>query len=406
VHAMPRQPRNGKIFMLTALMWAALVTGVLIAAASRNMLPSAPDAWTYDWRTALLSPRAEQPRDDIAIVLIGERTLALYPYVSPLDRRLVGTVVEAIDTAGARAIGLDMFFERETEEAKTAFLHRAIAEANAPVVLGAVNESIDGITERQLAYQSRFLDRSAASTGHVLIRYNPEGLTLGDRVIREIPTPMEGDPPLPTFAETVAREAGWSGDVPSGYIAWQRPPARSGASLFTVFTLPEHEPGSPASEILPESWRTALEDKIVLVGADMFDRDQQRTPFSVLGGQRTPGVFVHAQIIAQMLDGREVEETPRLSEAVMVFALVMLGFWLSWRWRIKRYDFALSVIGIAALIGIGAYAFWAYALVVPSASLFAGWLAGIWGGHYAPRVVRRAGARVTQEENDRETLSR
>ena len=387
--------RGNKTPWRAALLWAVIVTAALMLASQARVLPSAPDQWTYDWRTYFLSDQPAQPRDDIAVVLIGEDSLAQYPTISPLDRGLLAALVRAVVEAGVLVIGLDIIFERETDPAQTDALISAIRQARTQVVLGAIDDSVPGVRPEQLAYQQRFLRRSGAPVGHILIQREPTGLSISDGVVRYLPGPLPG---MPSLAERIARATGWSGAPPQGFIAWQRAPAQAGASLFPTFTIPPHAPGSPDAEILPESWRAAFENRIVLIGGDLFDRDQHFTPFSVADGAKMPGVFIHAQMIAQWLDGRALQETPVASEAAAVFLLVLLGFWLSWRWRIKRFDVLISFVGVGALIVIGAILFAVYDLVIPSASLFSGWLAGVWGGHYSPWVLRKLGAAEREVE--------
>jgi len=373
-----------------AISWALVVATLVMLASWARVLPTAPDQWTYDWRTYFLSDQAAEPRGDIAVVLIGERTLAQYPAISPLDRGLLAALVRALDEAGAKVIGLDVIFERETDPARTDALISAIRQARARVVLGAVDEGIPGIRPEQLAFQEQFLQRAGRPAGHILIQREPTGLSISDGVVRYLPG---GISEMPSLAGRMARAAGWRGPrAPSGFIAWQRAPEQGGGSLFPTFTIPAHAPGSPDAEILPESWRAAFKDRIVLIGANLFDRDQHFTPFSVADGGKIPGVFIHAQMIAQWLDGRVLTQAPVKAEAAAVFLLALLGFWLSWRWRIKRFDLLISVVGVGALIVIGAILFAVYDLVIPSASLFFGWLAGVWGGHYSPWMLRKFGA--------------
>ena len=66
------------------------------------------DKHVGDWRIALGSPLAAAQRSDIAIVLITEETLLDYESRSPIDRALVGELVRAIDSAGPKAIGVDL----------------------------------------------------------------------------------------------------------------------------------------------------------------------------------------------------------------------------------------------------------------------------------------------------------
>jgi hypothetical protein len=88
---------------------------------------SRAEYWTADWRTAYLSYRAPTQNPRIAIVAINDSTLKDYSS-SPIDRGLLAKVITAIDTAGAKAIGIDVFFLKKTEPAKDA----ALASSSVP----------------------------------------------------------------------------------------------------------------------------------------------------------------------------------------------------------------------------------------------------------------------------------
>ena len=62
--------------LLVGILWAAIVGGALVAMSIFGFKPEGPDAWTYDWRTFMFSKQAKAPRKDIAVVMIGEQTLA------------------------------------------------------------------------------------------------------------------------------------------------------------------------------------------------------------------------------------------------------------------------------------------------------------------------------------------
>jgi hypothetical protein len=40
---------------MAGTVWAALVTVAIMLASASDVLPTAPDQWTYDWRTYFLS---------------------------------------------------------------------------------------------------------------------------------------------------------------------------------------------------------------------------------------------------------------------------------------------------------------------------------------------------------------
>jgi len=144
--------------LLIAVIAAAAIAGALIALSRHQlMLLAAPDRMTYDWRTALFSRTEPQTRKDIALVLIGDRSLARYPYQLPMDRGLLAQIVRTLDAAGAKAIGLDIIFDRATD--KDDILIDAIRGSKAPVVLGAIDSRLTGIEPENLAFQRAFLSR-------------------------------------------------------------------------------------------------------------------------------------------------------------------------------------------------------------------------------------------------------
>lgn len=377
--------------LVAGLLWAGIVAGVLLAAEARRLMPEAPDNWTYDWRTSLLSERAPAPREDIALVLIGEESLAQYASVSPIDRGLTASLVRAIDAAGAKVIGLDLVYDRETDPAKTAELLAAIQSAQARIVLGALDARTTGVTEAQFAYQDSFLARAARPVGHLIVGRDRRRLGFAGQVVRYIAGPALEGPPLAAFAELIAAFEGTKPAPATSYIAWLRPPEKGGGRVFPEFEIPPHAPGSPDDVILPRGWRAALDGRIVLVGGDFFDRDQHSTPFSVIDGAKTAGVAIHAQIVAQLRDGRAIYTSPLWAQALALFVIASIGSWLATRWRLKSHGFLVWLAGLGVVVLLGGLLFERFSLIIPSASLFFAWLAGVWGGHVRGPALRRLG---------------
>jgi class 3 adenylate cyclase len=76
-------------------------------------------------------------------------------------------------------------------------------------------------------------------------------------------------------------------------------------------------------QALPAAW---FEDKIVLLGADLPNQDTFRTPLSVAqSGATMAGVFIHAQALAQLLDGMEFPAVLGYVEAAILVLAAALG---------------------------------------------------------------------------------
>nr|MBX2805718.1 CHASE2 domain-containing protein [Hyphomicrobiales bacterium] len=248
---------------------------------------------------------------------------------------------------------------------------------------------VRGFSEENFEFQQTFISETGRDAGHVFFARKEEPLKIGDQVVRFMGEDSPEPPNLPSFAQLVAEKAGIRAEIPeTPYISWLLPPA--GDDLFTLFRIPRHQPGSSPDVILPESWRAALKDKIVLIGGDFVARDKHLTPLSILDGARLPGVMVHAQILAQLIDGREIRTIGWTSELVLLLVVAFAGYLFSQRWQIKKYDWILYFVGIFALGTLGIVMFFAYSLIVPSTTLFFAWTLGVTGGHYLPDLMKES----------------
>jgi CHASE2 domain-containing sensor protein len=202
-------------------------------------------------------------------------------------------------------------------------------------------------------------------------------------------------PARESFARVLAELDGPKPQPASPYIDWLLPPSNAEDTFATVL-VPEHKPLTinPETETaLPLGLRSVLKDKIVLVGAAFVDRNRHLTPLSVADKLPVPGVTIHAQILAQLLDGRSVSELSTRAESVAVFILALVGYVLGWRARLHRYGTATHIFGVVVLALIGATVFDRAHLIIPTTTLLFGWLAGVIGGHYSGSVLRRLAVR-------------
>lgn len=103
-------------------------------------------------------------------------------------------------------------------------------------------------------------------------------------------------------------------------------------------------------KVIPEA---VLRGKIVLVESDLTLTDRHRTPFATaLGGRHefdTPGVFIHAHALAQLLDQRSSVQIGLGREIVLIaiITLLVVGGALAF----ESYAIRFSILGLA-LIGI------------------------------------------------------
>jgi adenylate cyclase len=385
--------------IIAGLIFSILAGLVLVAASRAKLLPAAPDKFTYDWRTYLLAEQAPQPRGDIAIVRIDERSLAGYHYVSPIDRGLIAEIVKRVDEAGAKAIGLDVIIDRPTEPRKDTALAEAIRQARAPVILGAV-DGRGGRARDGLAFQEDFIAKTGRSAGHIYFAAERDGLTLGDQAIRYMLPPSEEPPHRASFARLLADLDGKKPEPVSPLIFWRRPPASGGADLFTAFTVPAHRDanGDPKGAALPESWRGALAGKIVLIGGGFKDRDVHLTPLTVASGEPVNGVGVHAQILAQLRDGRSIYEMSWWVEFLIAAAVAGIGVHAARQWTLSGSGLITTTVAFLAIVAAGGILFWTMHIILPSATLFLAWALGLGAGSWAGAPGCKA-----EQQSDNET---
>lgn len=338
-------------------------------------LPHGPEHWSADLRTAYLSPRPATQDSRIALVYVNDKTLERLAYVSPVDRKLLADLVQAIDAAEPQSIGLDFLFDRPTELSKDSALLNALQSARSPIVLGAVEEPIGEASRR---YQDEFLTRTRRPVGHLYFDAHHSSLTVSDHVVRYMAERHHGKYPK-GFAEILAEKAGAHIPHDSHYISWLLAP-RDGSDTFLTLSAEQvlggEGPPLPLAEL--------LKGKIVLVGSNAFDRDRHVTPLSLASGTRYPGLFIHAQILAQHLDGRSLRTLTWQQQLLLLLLAAGFGFWIG---RLPRQIHLLTeLVSVIALIAIGIASFWLASMIFPYTGVLLAWLAGFTAGHHSRHV--------------------
>jgi CHASE2 domain-containing sensor protein len=369
--------------------------------------PHSPEHWSSDLLTAHFSQTAESQNQNIILVYISESTLADKPYLSPIDREVVAKLVSAIDQAGAKVIGLDLILDRETESAKDRKLIDTIQQARAKIVLGVV-DAPEGL--EHLQFQSNMLGElgltpkckrvtadSHVTCGHIYFGEHRSNLVLGGYVVRFIE-----DKPFFSFGNAVATAA--SGKIypaQSWTISWLLPP-RDGSENFTTFDARSLLGAAPLTRDLTQ----LINGKIVLIGGNFKDRDRHFIPLSITddrpypslfshftrffdetNGQRYPGLFIHAQFIAQILDDRGVIESFLWITLFIVVSFSLLAYVLGQRSGHRHLWLELGGVVSLCLTTILLFRFGHF--IFPLAYAAFAWIIAAAVGHYGNPVEKK-----------------
>jgi adenylate cyclase len=304
---------------------AVICVGALLALVALFIVPPAllwAEHWAADWRTAWLSERLPSSHPKIAIININEKSVEPFPYLVPFNRGFVADVINAVDKAGARAIGLDFYFSTPTEKVYDDKLMETVRRLKDKLVLGAFEPRSLGPT--RLAYQRAFIGENTA--GYIDLFTDP------DHVVRYRSDPPDDARFNESFSSRLARVGGWKEEQPPDRIAWLLKPA-DGASTFV--TILAHD----LLKASPEENETRLKDRIVLIGGALFGLDRHWTPLSLRDRKQMLGLEVHAHMLAELVDGdRSYFELGPYATKAFLLVLAALGLTLSLRFQ-KKGDF-------------------------------------------------------------------
>lgn len=360
-------PIRRLLTILSILLLAGLAPVLLVRAAP---FLQGIENWVADYRVATLTP-AQPQQQDIVIAAITEDTLARFPYRSPVDRAFLAGLLRTLEAKGARAVLLDVLLDQPTEPEKDQALAAVIREMKIPLVVSH-GGAAEGLTEAQVAYIDGFVPAERRGWAN-LVKDNLDG------TVRWI---FPGKPAAdgrwqPGVVPAMAGHLGIAAPREQTPIAWR---GRPDAATAPFRQFPAH-----AVSLLPPAW---FKDKVVLVGADLSDRDRHITPFrTAFAGNAgvLPGITIHAHALSQLLEGRAAPEQG-LALAIgvgliaaglgLVLGMVEMPLWL-------RALLGLGVVGGLWLLAGPAYARGNVLLpqIGPSLSVLLGlWLTDIWRG--------------------------
>ena len=372
--------RAGSFSKWGAIAAIAILVAVQAAAVNylgrNNYLPEGSEHWTEDWLIHYFSKRLDQPYENIALVLVDAESLEKsgVPATVPVDRGWMAKLITAVSEREPVAIGLDFYFTSAIDPVKDGQLVAAIRDSKTPVVLAAVNDEFLR-TDGQRSFQRTFIQKVNRPAGHIYLQRSQEIFTLGDKATRGVDHGLAGGS-YASFSSTLARlpevralfgARRLPGEVQR--IDWLLPP--EGGETFTRIAAHDILSNRDAANV------ASLKGKIVLIGPDFAGLDQHSVPFS-LGSEQDdyPGIFVHAQALAQILDKRFFFNWDSEEQFLLLFAIGLLGAAAGWTFHNTRADLVIGVGGSLLIIALSAPFFMAH-IPLPTALAILSWALSI-----------------------------
>jgi adenylate cyclase len=332
------------VLVLIAAVFIARFSWVLPDGKVPTPLTGEAERALYDLRAYYAADLVEQD-DRIVLVVYTDQTLIAARKRSPLDRGLLARTLATLDAMGAKAIGIDILFDQPQDE--DAQLIAALRGMQTPVAIAYANVATnrDDLVYEQQLYLEEFQGQLAGTRARAAsIRLdNTFGAT------RVWPNLVEGLPPL--LGRAMLDDAGVDTagfDSYEGALDYRRSKFVD-APLFASIQIDLL--ADPDPEVLP-FLADQIRGKYVLIGGDIVDYDRVETTFTSINGEVPPGLAVHAEIIAQMLDGRVLQPIPVwLLWAMAVLVVLTAALTALLEWPARRLAPFLVVL-IAGFIGV------------------------------------------------------
>ncbi len=152
---------------------------------------------------------------------------------------------------------------------------------------------------------------------------------------------MEGSEHLGLAAATYESAATIENTMPEGRITWTT--SNQSAQPFTTFSA---QAVMQLSRLPNQFVKRLFHDKYVIVGADLPQQDRHGVLTAKSVGQNSdgtiPGVFIHAHILNQLIDGNTIEEVDDLDNLLVHLVAVTIGL-ITGAYRI-RISFRIATL--------------------------------------------------------------
>jgi adenylate cyclase len=357
--------------LLLAMGLLALALGVARYSWS---LPATGDAerTLYDLRAAHYAPRVE-PDPRVLLVVYDDQTLIAARKRSPLDRGILARALQNLDAMGARAIGIDILFDQPQDEDDALVATLRSMRTPVSVAYADLATNPDDLQWDQQQFLAAFLGRLKGSRAH------PASIRLDNTfgVTRVWPRPMPGSPPeLSRAMLTAAGDGHLARPEYTGAIRYRLPARDTGQDVRPVYTQLKVDLFADLDPALAPVFAEQVRGRFVLIGASLVDQDRVETSLTYLTGETVPGITVHADMLAQLLD-RATYRPPAAwfpwAQAVLLVVLAVLSGLL----EARSWKFAPLVAVQLALIA--ALPFWLHSQGVdtfglPAVGPLLGWV--------------------------------
>ncbi|HST35456.1 MAG TPA: adenylate/guanylate cyclase domain-containing protein [Allosphingosinicella sp.] len=390
----------GQIGLIRLAITILFLAGGLYLARYSWDLPLAGDAerGLYDLRFKTSARIIDEPDQRISLVVYNDETLRQLGKRSPLDRRMLAKALRVLDEMAPRAIGIDILIDQAQPEDEE--LIAAFRSLRTPTFLAFATHAAnpDQIADWQEAWMRSLFARVGPGRLHpASIRLNPD---VEDGVIRRWTLPDPGlDIPLLTNAMTR--------DHPeflgyTGAIDFTLRPADPEARRFPKISIEElamlDETPPEARAAVIAGFAEQFRGRYVLIGGDINDLDDFETPMSRFNMGWTKGLEVHAQLLAQRLDGRMRPPLPAWSLWLAAILLAAAGG-LTAAFELSGWRLAVAlVVQIAAIVWapFQLHAMGVDTLTVPAFGWGGGWLLAFIGVGAAARALGSEQKRFAQ----------
>lgn len=293
---------SATVVVLIAALFIARFSWVLPGGEIPTPLIGEAERALYDLRAYYAADLVEQ---DVRIVLVvyTDQTLINARKRSPLDRGLLARTLQTIDGMGAKAIGIDILFDQPQDEDPELIAVLRTMQTPVAVAYANVATNQDDVVYEQQQYLEEFQEQIKGSNAR------PASIRLDNTfgATRKWPDIVPDLPPL--LGRALLQAAGAQATRFDGYEAAldYRRPKFVDEPLFAALQIDLlADPDPDLLPILAEQFA----GKYVLIGGDIVDYDRVETTFTSINGEVPPGLAVHAEIIAQMLDNRILTPIP------------------------------------------------------------------------------------------------
>jgi len=335
--------------------WPALLLAIIAAIIAYGHVGDGLFRFGYDLVNALKPVRASE---NIVIIYLDEKSHRDFeqPPDRIWDRELHARLLERLTREGARIVIYDILFDQASSDASAdgAFVDAISGHGN--VILGAsfqAQKNLNTIQRTISPPHDKFMN-AARDWGFLIL--DPLDPDFGVRRINS------GTETLKTATWLAAEylDSSFADANPARlkerWINFLGPP---GTVTSVSFTEAFREDGVPSG---------FFKDKVILIGGKYAAgligdaRDSFRSPYSLLGHPFIPGVELHANILASLLQGKWLNRMPAGAEVGVVFLIAFLSTLLIVQLR-PRFAFVVTALCILAVTIAGFQGAWKFRIL-------------------------------------------